>query len=112
MNGYIFMLIAIAASSGWLKLWTAAYTPSKISGYIRHTVIFTFLSLLISWLVSLLIFSPVDDTYSASNIGALGMLFILWLLIFGTACLIAVFQTFGSIFKKLNEEKQNPDLTR
>ena len=109
-TGIILMLIAIivfAAVIGWAALWINTYTPSKISGYILHTSVFTALSALITWFAAKIIFSSVDETYSASNVGALGLLFIMWELVFSAACLIAIFQTLGRLLTKHCEEKQN-----
>ncbi len=117
-TGIILMFMAIivfAAVIGWAALWINTYTPSKISGYIIHTSIFTALSALITWFAAKVIFSPVDETYSASNVGALGLLFLMWAFVFSAACLIAIFQTLGRLLTKHREEKQNkpenPDIS-
>lgn len=101
------MLITISVSIGWIKLWTATYSPLKISGFIKHTVIFIFLSLVVALIGLFLIFAPVDDTYSASNTGALGLLFVLCISIFGVACMIAVIQNLSGLLQKRNEDKQS-----
>lgn len=99
------MFIMAVLSLGWALLWICTYRSAKISGYVIHTAIFTALSAAITWLMLKVIFSPVDDTYSASNIGALGFVFILWMIIFGSACLIAVFATLGKLINYRTENE-------
>ncbi|MBQ8905207.1 MAG: hypothetical protein IJY85_02435 [Ruminococcus sp.] len=106
MGMILAMLITVAISIGWIKLWTATYSPFKISGFIKHTVIFIFLSLIVALIGLFLIFSPVDDTYSASNTGALGLLFVLCVSIFCVACMIAAIQNLSSLLQKLKKDKQ------
>jgi len=105
MNIVLLLIITIIGSAGWLKLWISSYTPSNVRGYVAHTLIFTVLSFIISGLVLLLIFAPVDDTYSASNVGALGMLFLGFIGLFGCFCLVAVFFNFGKLMDKREERK-------
>ncbi len=65
------------------------------------------LSLLIAWLAAQIIFAPADDTYSAANKSALGMIFMLWLIIFGSVCLIAVIVTLGSFIESKTSDKRS-----
>jgi hypothetical protein len=83
------LLIIVAVSIGWALLWILTCNPVKVSGLVKHSVIFAVLSLILTAAAMFIMFMPVDETYSASNKGAIGILFILWLLIFCSACLIA-----------------------
>ena len=107
MDSILLLIIALIGSAGWLKLWISSYTPSNVRGYIAHTLIFIVLSLIIAGLVLLIIFAPVDDTYSASNVGALGMLFLGFLELFGCFCLVAVAFNFGKLMDTLDKEKND-----
>ena len=57
--------------------------------------------------MSLIIFAPVDDTYNAANKGALGFIFIFWLVIFGSCSFTALIQTVGNFieYKDNNKDK-------
>lgn len=104
----IFSLLAFAAVSfGWIHLWTSTYRPYSIGGLILHNAIFTALSLPVAWLVSMLIMMTAGAGYSASNTGALGLLAIFWLFIFGFACFIALILTIVSFREKQSERKFN-----
>lgn len=105
MVEFLYMFIMAALSLGWALLWIYTYRSAKISGYVIHTVIFSALSAAITWLMLKVIFAPVDDTYSASNKGALGLVFILWMIVFGSACLIAVFATLGKLINNRTENE-------
>lgn len=93
----------ILISAGWAILWGKTYKFSKIRGFIKHTVIFMLLSLLAAWIVSKLIFFPADETYSYSNISALGLLCLIWLKIFGFGCLTAFIYTLDSLLDPQGE---------
>ncbi len=83
-----FFIIA-AISIGWALLWIFTCNHDKVRGFVKHSVIFAVLSLILTVAAMFIMFMPVDETYSASNKGAIGILFILWLMIFCSACLIA-----------------------
>lgn len=51
-------------------------------------------------------FLPVDSTYSASNIGALGILNLIFLLFFGSGCIIAFLIDLGRVVISVKNEKQ------
>ena len=97
-------LIALAA--GWTWLWTKTYRPCGIGRYLLHTLVFLLLSLVIAWLSALIVFSPVDDSYSASNIGALGLMLIPWYAVFGTGCLCGIMATLGELIEARAAERE------
>lgn len=94
---YLIMGLIVAGAFGWAVLWMRTYHPDGIKGLLLHNLLFLGLSLLIAGGVLLLIFLPADDSYSASNLGALGILFLMFLRIFGTACFVALMGTIGML---------------
>jgi hypothetical protein len=52
-----------------------------------------------------LIFLPVDETYSASNLGALGFLFLGFLGYYIPGCIIAFVATLGKLLTKKDNDK-------
>ncbi|MBR1591940.1 MAG: hypothetical protein IJ666_02890 [Ruminococcus sp.] len=76
MEVYIYLIVFVAVSFMWVKLWINTCNYEKTSRFVLHEIIFTLLSLIISFIAMLIIFSPMDDTYTAANKGALGFVFI------------------------------------
>ena len=87
LNMMLMLLLVVAPSCLWAYVWVKAYRGRTAGSLILHTVIFSVLSLLIAYLAMRMIFSQVDDTYSASNKGALGLMSIMCTGIFAVACL-------------------------
>lgn len=106
METYLTFAFFVAVSILWACLWVKTYKALTIKRFIIHTIIFIFLSLLIAWLAMQLIFLPVDDTYSASNIGALGLLFFMFLACFGSACISAFGISLGKLIDNGKNENQ------
>ncbi|HAE52178.1 MAG: hypothetical protein J6I55_01665 [Ruminococcus sp.] len=93
MEVYIYLLVFFVLSFLWAKLWINTCKYEKVKNFVLHEIIFTVLSVAVSYVMSLIIFAPVDDTYSAANKGALGFIFIFWLVIFGCSSFVALIQT-------------------
>lgn len=104
MEIYFIEVIFWIVSAGWAVLWGKTYKSQKIGGFIKHTVIFLLLSVLIAWIGLRLIFLPVNETYSYSNICALGLLCPIWLKIFGLGCLTAIVYTLDDLLDPQNTE--------
>ena len=109
MDIFVYLLIFVALSFLWAKLWLKTCKYEKIGRFVLHEIIFTALSFAVSYIMMLIIFSPVDETYSASNKGALGFIFIFWLVIFGSACFVALVQTVVDMINKNSEDNDNYD---
>ena len=87
MLGILIYIICIAASAGWVKLWL--HICRNGSGLIRNLVMIV-LSFGVTYIAAVIVFLPVDDTYSYSNICAQGLLLVMFLQFFAPACLIAL----------------------
>ena len=90
MEIYLLFALFIAFSIFWSYLWVKTCKASTVRRLIIHTIIFILLSLVVAYLTMRLIFLPVNDNYSASNIGAVGILYLMFLVCFGIACFLAV----------------------
>lgn len=97
-------LILVILLLVWLMLWVATYKPSNVLGLIKHTVVFALLSILLSRIALWWVFLSVDDTYSASNKGALGILYMMWQIVFLFDCLLAFGMTLKSLLDKKRKE--------
>lgn len=105
----VFLVVALV-SIGWALLWIFTCNHDKVSGFVKHSVIFAVLSLILTAAAMFVMFMPVDETYSASNKGALGILFILWLIVFCSACLIAFIISlvrFSGMRRTANEDEEH-----
>ena len=109
MEVYVYLFVFVAVSFLWAKLWINTCNYEKTSRFVLHEIIFTVLSFGISFIALLIIFSPVDDTYSAANKGALGFVFIFWLVIFGSASFVALLQTVGDFVEYKNNKDKDYD---
>ena len=106
---YLEMGLMLAGAFGWVLLWMRTYKPGTVKGLLLHNLLFLVLSLLIAGGVLFLIFLPADDSYSAANLGALGMLFMMFLYIFGAGCLVAFMGTVGMLVQHRHpEQNQQP----
>lgn len=103
---YLLVLLFIAATLGWIFLWVHTYHPKDVKHLLLHTGLFLLLSLVICGVIMLLIFLPADDSYSASNLGALGLMFLMFLRVFGIGCLVAICQTVGVLSEKRQGEQE------
>ena len=106
----VYVLAYSAVSIGWAFLWVRTYKTLTVERLILHTLLFTALSLLIFQLVSYITFLPVDESYSASNIGALGFMILLFINIFAAACIVAFGLNLGKLLKKDEKEKNNKSI--
>lgn len=88
----------------WAVLWIKTFKTVTIKSFIIHSIIFLLLSLLVCCLFLRLIFLSVDDTYSASNLGALGILYLSFLYLFIPGCLISLMVTLGKLLIKMNKK--------
>lgn len=102
--GAIITIIVFMISYGWYKLWVSTYKPKNVLGYVKHTLLFVIISLFVIWLFINIIFLPVDETYSASNVGALGIIVILYVPFWILACIAAAFHTLSILIKRKNKE--------
>ena len=109
MEVYIYLAVFFAVSFLWAKLWISTCKYEKTSRFVLHEILFTVLSVAVSCVMSLIIFAPVDDTYSAANKGALGFIFIFWLVIFGSASFVALLQTVGDFVEYKNNKDKDYD---
>ncbi|MCM1226665.1 MAG: hypothetical protein NC320_04460 [Clostridium sp.] len=98
--GAVITVIVCVISYGWERLWVSTYKPNSVLGYVKHTLLFVIMSLFIIWLFIHIVFLPVDETYSASNIGALGIVVILYVPFWVFACIAAVFHTLFIFIEK------------
>ncbi|MBQ8434581.1 MAG: hypothetical protein IJX24_01000 [Oscillospiraceae bacterium] len=105
MEIYLLFAIFIAFSIFWSYLWVKTCKVSTVKRLIIHTIIFILLSLVVAYLTMRLIFLPVNDNYSASNIGAVGILYLMFLVCFGIACFLAVGITIEN-FINANKNKE------
>ena len=75
--------------------WVRTYNPSTVRGLLLHTLLFLMISAAVAAGGVYLIFLPADDSYSASNLGALGFTAIIFLIVFGICCLTALLANIG-----------------
>lgn len=97
---FVFGVISLV----WAALWVFTYRTLTLKRFIVHTAVFVILSAVVAWLVLQFTFMPIDSTYSASNIGALGFLYMSFLIFFISACLIAFGITLGKLIGKKKDE--------
>ncbi len=97
MEIYLSFALFIAFSVFWAYIWVKTGNTVIIKRFIIHTIIFILLSFLSAWIVGQLVFLPVNESYSASNIGAVGILYLIFLVCFGTACIFAFGITIGNL---------------
>ena len=90
---YLKLALVLAVSVGWALFWVKTYDPYTVGGLIGHSVLFSVLSLILLLTGLNILFSPADDSYSASNKSALGMIGLLYSGVFLIGCLIAFIQT-------------------
>ncbi|MGN0695760.1 MAG: hypothetical protein ACI4J5_03225 [Oscillospiraceae bacterium] len=102
-------IILLVFSCGWAWLLVHTYKNMTSNGLFIHTIVFIFLSLLVAWGALKLIFLPADDTYSASNLGALGVIFFIFLQFFAPACLIAFLITLGKMLGNREDDDRDDD---
>lgn len=100
MEYYFIVALFAAFSLFWAWLWVKTYKRLTAKRFLLHTLLFVALSLLASWVAARIVFLPVDSTYSASNIGALGLLFIMFLVCFASGCIAAFGITLGKLLGK------------
>ena len=86
---YIVFALFLAVSFLWLWLCVKTYSWFTIKGLLLHMTLFGILSVVVIWFVAQLVFLPVDSTYSASNIGALGILIVMLLICMAISTVIA-----------------------
>ena len=105
----VYVLAYSAVSIGWAFLWVRTYKTLTAKRLILHTLLFTALSILIFLLVSYITFLPVDESYSASNIGALGFMILLFINFFGASCIVALAVNIGKLLNKDDKDKESSD---
>lgn len=112
LETYLPLLISVVVSVLWMALWVRTYKPLTVKRFLIRTLVFILLSLLVAYVAARIIFLPVDDTYSASNIGALGLLCLMFLGCFGLSCISAFGITLGMLIdskKNLKQENEADD---
>lgn len=105
----VYVLAYSAVSIGWAFLWIRTYKTLTAKRLILHTLLFTALSILVFLLVSYITFIPVDESYSASNIGALGFMILLFINFFGASCIVAFAINIGKLLNKDDKDKEGDD---
>ena len=98
-------VLSIIISIFWAFLWIATFKTITVKRFLIHTIVFLLFSVLISGLALSLIFLPADNTYSASNLGALGMVFLVFLGCFIPGCIIAFAVTLGQLLTNSKNDK-------
>ncbi len=106
---FLFIAVIGGVSAVWAFVWIKTFNGDSVLSLIGHTVLFSFLSLFILYLIASLMFSGVDETYSFSNKSALGLGFFGIASIFIIACLIAFFSTIGKLLDNNNNNKDNKE---
>lgn len=90
----------------WAFVWIKTFKGNTVRRLIAHTLIFAALSAFIAYVILRIVFSGVDETYSASNKGALGILFLMIMAVFVPACLFAFFQTVSDLISRRKKKEQ------
>ncbi len=102
-------LAVAAVCVGWAAVWIKTFRGESAGALVLHTVVFSVLSAVIMAVVRSIVFSEADESYSASNLGALGFLYMMFLVPFVCACLIAFFQTVGDLITRREKPDDDPD---
>ena len=90
---YLTLALLIAASGGWAYLWVRTYDPYTLCGLILHSILFSIISLMLLFIGLSILFSSADETYSASNKSALGLIGLIYSGALLLCCLAALIQT-------------------
>ena len=90
---YLKLALVLTVSVGWALLWVRTYDSYTVSGLIGHSVLFSVLSFILLLTGLNILFSPADESYSASNKSALGMIGLLYSGVFLIGCLVAIITT-------------------
>ncbi len=101
---YLTLALLIAASGGWAYLWIRTYDPYTLCGLILHSILFSIISLMLLFIGLSILFSSADETYSASNKSALGLLGLIYSAAFLLCCLAALVQTIGDYLDRKHKE--------
>lgn len=101
----ILMYLAVYGSAiVWGLAGIFTYKPGKLQSWLVHSAVFLLISALTALVAAKICFAPVDDSYSYSNVSALGLLYFYWLLIFAVACFVVIF---GNLGKYCNRKGKN-----
>lgn len=96
----IYVLLYSGISVGWAFLWVRTFKTPTVRRFVLHTIVFVILSLFLALLVSRITFLPVDESYSQTNINALGLMAVIFICIFAAACITAFYRCLVKILKR------------
>lgn len=96
----IYVLLYSGISAGWAFLWVHTFKTHTVKRLVLHTIVFVILSLFVALLVCRITFIPVDESYSRTNINALGLMAVIFLCIFAVACITAFYRCLVKIMKR------------
>ena len=96
----IYVLLYSGISVGWAFLWVRTFKTPTVKRLVLHTIVFVILSLLVALLVCRITFIPVDESYSQTNINALGLMAVIFICIFAAACITAFYRCLVKILSR------------
>ncbi len=99
-------LVIYGSAAVWGLAGIFTYKPKQFRGWLAHSAVFLLISALTALVAAKICFAPVDDSYSYSNVSALGLLYLYWLLIFAVACFVVILGNLGKYFNR--NSKNNP----
>lgn len=99
-------LVVYGSAILWGLAGIFTYKPGKFRGWLAHSAVFLLISALTALVAAKICFAPVDDSYSYSNVSALGLLYLYWLLIFAIACFVVIFGNLGKYCSKNGKNSQ------
>lgn len=89
MAVYIIFALNVIVAFFWLWLCVKKYRWFTVMGLLFHMMLFGVFSAVIMWIAVQLVFLPVDSTYSASNVGVLGLFIVMLFICMAAATIIA-----------------------
>ena len=99
-------LVIYGSAAVWGGIGIITYKPKQFRGWLAHSAVFLLISALTALVAAKICFAPVDDSYSYSNVSALGLLYLYWLLIFAIACFVVIFGNLGKYCSKNGKNSQ------
>lgn len=105
----IILALFAVVSILWLWLCVKKYSWFTVKGLLLHMLLFGVISVVIMWIAAQLVFLPVDSTYSASNVGALGLLIVMFFICMAVATLIAWGINISKLAAYKNDQQKDDD---
>ena len=109
MAVYIIFALNIIVAFIWLWLFVKKYSWFTVKGLLAHMMLFGILSVVIMWIAVQLVFLPVDPTYSASNIGTLGLFIVMLFICMAVATVIAWGMNIAKLIEYKYAQKKDED---